>query len=169
MRLLAPSSAPEADTVVNPSVTHSGPVGAPLVVSKDGYLRLTLTAFCALGLRHLLSGLDEDGESPSRKSAGASLASILGFTEWVSDTTPAVSIGWDWRLNTLGGQPRYVRDSEVRSNVMLIEPGVGDLGDAATSATLSAAIDALAWEALTEQYISNYYGWHLSNLTVTGG
>ena len=52
---------------------------------------------------------------------------------------------------------------------MLIEPGLGDLGDAATSATLSAAIDVLAWEAETSHYISNYYGWHLLNLTVTGG
>ncbi len=169
MRQLAPSAAPDADTVVNPGVTHSGPVGAPLVISKDGYLRLTLSAFRALGLRHLLSGLDEDAEYPGRKSAGASVASILGFTEWVSDTTPAVSLGWDWRLNTLSGRPRYVRDSEVRSNVMLIEPGLGDLGDAATSATLSAAIDVLAWEAETSHYISNYYAWHLSNLTVTGG
>lgn len=139
-------------------MSHSGIPGmVALVVSRDGYLRLTLSAFRAIVLRHLFSGLDQDSES-STHAAGASEASILGFTEWVSDTTPAVSLGWDWRLNTLGGRPRYVRDSEVRSNVMLIEPGLGDLGDLATSATLSAAIDALAWEAETGQYISNRYG-----------
>jgi uncharacterized protein DUF4902 len=166
MRLPAPSSPPDAGPLA-PGATPSGRLAALLVMSSDGYLRLTLSALRSLGLRHLFSGLDEDRESRSRKPAGASLASILGFTEWVTDTTPAVSLGWDWRLNTLGRRPRYVRDSEVRSNVMLIEPGLGDLGDAATSATLAAAIDAMSWEAETNNYISNNFGWHLSNLTVT--
>ena len=160
----APVAAPESESASTP---HAA--GAALVVSKDGYLRLTLSAFRAIALRHLFSGLDtdSDSETPNHHAAGASAASILGFTEWVSDTTPAVSVGWDWRLDTNAGPPRYVRDGEVRSNIMLIEPGLGDLGDLATSATLSAAVDALSWAAETSHYITNNFGWHLSNLTVT--
>jgi hypothetical protein len=155
------------NTPMREQAPSTGPTGVALIVSNDGYVRLTLSAFRAIALRHLFSGLDEDEESGASSAAGASESSILGFTEWVSDTTPAVSLGWDWRLNTIGGGARYVRDSEVRSNVMLIEPGLGDLGDLATSATLSTAIDALAWEAAIGHYISNQYSQHLSHLTVT--
>ena len=162
----APLAAPDSDTGGNNGRPYAA-LGTALVLSHDGYLRLTLAAFRAIALRHLFSGLDEDAEGPGHDAAGASVASILGFTEWCSDTTPAVSLGWDWRLNTHGRRPRYVRDSEVRSNVMLIEPGLGDLGELATSATLSAAVDALPWATETNNYITNQYGWHLSNLTVT--
>lgn len=167
MHRLTPPATPDADTAADPGAAHSIPVRPLLVVSDDGYLRLTMAAFRRIGLRHLFSGLDDDTESRGHMPGGASVASILGFTEWVSDTTPAVSLGWDWRLNTTGGRARYVRDSEVRSNLMLIDPRLGDLGDAATNATLAAAVNALPWEAQTENYISNHYGWHLSNLTVT--
>jgi hypothetical protein len=160
----APVAAPDSEGGLSGG-TH--PVSAALVVSKDGYLRLTLSAFRAIAMRHLFSGLDTESEPPDHYATGASAASILGFTEWVSDTIPAVSLGWDWRLDTNAGTPRYVRDGEVRSNVMLIEPGLGDLGDLATSATLSAAVDALSWTAETNQYITKNFGWHLSNLTVT--
>jgi hypothetical protein len=161
----APVAAPESESDLRAGTPHTA--SAALVVSQDGYLRLTLSAFRAIALRHLFSGLDTDTEAPDHYAAGASAASILGFTEWVSETTPAVSLGWDWRLDTNAGTPRYVRDGEVRSNIMLIEPGLGDLGDLATSATLSAAVDALSWAAETNHYITNNYGWHLSNLTVT--
>jgi hypothetical protein len=170
MRQQAPSTGPDS----NPDLTISRPrsgasARVALIVSHDGYVRLTLSTFRAIALRHLFSGLDQDEDEAARASTaiGASKSSILGFTEWVSDTTPAVSLGWDWRVNTIGGGARYVRDSEVRSNVMLVEPGLGDLGDLATSATLSTAVDALAWQAETNHYISNQYGQHLSHLTVT--
>ncbi len=169
MRQQAPSAGPDADASLAAGGPRSGvPAGVALMLSNDGYVRLTLSAFRAIALRHLFSGLDQDEEESAASSAtGASESSILGFTEWVSDTTPAVSLGWDWRLNTLSGRARYVRDGEVRSNVMLIEPGLGDLGDLVTSATLCTAVDALAWEAETKQYISNQYAQHLSHLTVT--
>ena len=128
-----------------------------LAVSADGYVRISLTRFRTIALRHLLSELDED-EACSAAAAGACAASILGFTEWVSDTAPALSLGWDWRLDTSGMDARYVREGEVRSNLMLCEPGIGDLGDRATSATLCAAIDALAWQAETYNYITKRYG-----------
>lgn len=138
------------------AVRNSG--SAVLAVCTDGYLRLTLAGFRSICLRHLLSELDEDVAAPGLAAAGASAASIMGFTEWTSDTTPAVSLGWDWRLDTEGSEARYVREGEVRSNIMLFEPGIGDLGDLATSATLCAAVDVLAWQAETHNHITKRYG-----------
>ena len=144
------------DGAANPVPGSAAPA---LIVSEDGYLRLTLARFRAIHLRHLISELDEDAPLNGPEAAGATTACIAGFTEWISDTNPALSLGWDWRLDTSSGRDaRYVRAGEVRSNVMLCEPGIGDLGDLATSATLCAAVDALAWQAATHDHITKRYG-----------
>lgn len=141
-----------------PTTANRGSSGAVLAVCKDGYLRLTLAGFRSISLRHLLSELDEDISGPPASAAGASAASIIGFTEWASDTTPALSLGWDWRLDTEGSEARYVREGEVRSNIMLFEPGIGDLGDLATAATLCVAVDRLPWQTETHHHITKRYG-----------
>ena len=94
---------------------------APLTVSPDGYVRLTVTAFRAIPLSHLLSELDADVNLPPSTASGACLASIVGYTEWASQTTPALSLGWDWRIATTAGRVRYEREGEVRSNIMLVD------------------------------------------------
>jgi hypothetical protein len=139
----------------------------PLVVSEDGYVRLTLAAFCAIRLTHLLSELDADISPPRSSASGACLASIVGYTEWASQTPPALSLGWDWRIATCGTQVRYEREGEVRSNVMLVDARRRDLGAMATGVLLCDAVDTLGWEQAVNDYISNRYACHLSNLTVT--
>jgi hypothetical protein len=144
----------------------SGGSGRP-VVSADGYVRLTVAAFSAISLAHLLSELDADIHPPPRSASGACLASIVGYTEWASKGTPALSLGWDWRIVTTAGRVRYQREGEVRSNVMLIDARRRDLGALATEVLLRVAVDALGWERAVDDYISNRYACHLSNLTVT--
>jgi Domain of unknown function (DUF4902) len=139
----------------------------PLAVSPDGYVRLTTTAFRAIPLSHLLSELDADVGLPPSTASGATLASIVGYTEWSSQTTPALSLGWDWRIATAAGQVRYQRDGEVRSNIMLVDARRRDLGALATGVLLCVAIDMLEWERAVDHYISNRYACNLSNLTVT--
>jgi len=71
---------------------------APMIIlSEDGYVRLTLEAFLVTSLVHLVSGLDED--SPLISQEGGSLARISGYTEWVSATPPIITLGWDWWLD----------------------------------------------------------------------
>jgi Domain of unknown function (DUF4902) len=139
----------------------------PLMVSEDGYVRLTIAAFRAIRMTHLLSELDADVTLPPSTASGACVASIVGYTEWASQTPPALSLGWDWRIATLGCRVRYERDGEVRSNVMLVDKQRRDLGAPATGALLCDAVDALGWEQAVNDYISNRYACHLSNLTVT--
>jgi hypothetical protein len=140
---------------------------ATLTVSADGYVRLTASAFRAIALTHLLSELDADIGLPPSTASGACLASIAGYTEWASQTTPALSLGWDWRIETTAGHVRYEREGGIRSNVMLVDERRRDLGAAATDVLLCIAIDALGWEQAVNHYISNRYACHLSNLTVT--
>ena len=93
---------------------------APLTVSADGYVRVTAAALRAVPLAHLLSELDADLNLPPSTASGACLASIAGYTEWASHTSPALSVGWDWRIATDGCRVRYQRQGEVRSNIMLV-------------------------------------------------
>jgi hypothetical protein len=138
-----------------------------LRLSADGYVRLNLAALRAVQLTHLLSELDADMQTAHCRASGASAASIVGFTEWVSHTTPALSLGWDWRIATIAGQVRYERDGEVRSNVMLINARGRDMGETATGVLLCVAVDGLRWQRVVDDYISNRYARHLSTLTVT--
>jgi hypothetical protein len=142
-------------------------ISGALRLSADGYVRSTVAAFRALALTHLLSELDADVQAGSCRASGASAASIVGFTEWSSHTTPALSLGWDWRIATIAGQVRYEREGEVRSNVMLIDARGRDLGVTATGVLLCVAVDMLGWEQVVDDYISNRYARHLSTLTVT--
>ena len=71
--------------------------GLPIItIAPDGYIRLTFEEFRKISLIHLISGLDED-ELVSLQE-GATITEITGYTEWVSDTIPTISIGWDWAI-----------------------------------------------------------------------
>src|SRR6476661_3927679 len=95
------------------------PQSLGLLPSQDGYLRLTIGGLLATSLRHVFSDLDFE-TATTQHSTGASATTVVGFTEWASNTLAAVSLGWDWRLDTSGIRPRYLREGDVRSNIMLI-------------------------------------------------
>ncbi len=131
-------------------------VRAPMIaLSDDSYIRLTLETCLATPFVHLLSGLDDD--KPIIPQEGASLARISGYTEWLSTTTPTLTLGWDWGLDVSQGQPFYVRLGAPRSNIMLVDAIAHDLGPTKTSVLLETVIDALAWQKETHQYIVTRY------------
>lgn len=129
--------------------------GPMIILSDDGYIRLTLETLLITPLVHLLSGLDDD--KPIFFQEGASLAHISGYTEWVSTASPTITLGWDWGLDVSQGQPFYVRLGAPRSNIMLIDTMARDLGPTKTSVLLEAAIDALAWQEEVHKYIITRY------------
>lgn len=127
-----------------------------LTVSLDGYIRMSPSSFMALSLNHFLSGLDDD-IAPHTAEDGTQ-ALICGYTEWLSASTPAVTIGWDWHLNLVGGRPCYVRAGRPRSNVMLIDEVNGrDLGDDETSVLTIIKIDQSGWENDVLKHIAMRY------------
>lgn len=123
-----------------------------IAVSADSYIRLTFEKFWKMKLVHLVSGLDEDKSVCLQK--GAISTEITGYTEWVSDTTPAISVGWDWMIQAEG---RYQRISEPRSNLMLMDSRRQDFGPVKTTALIEIVIDEMAWQKLIQQYISRRY------------
>lgn len=129
---------------------------APMIIlSEDGYVRLTLETFLSTSLVHLVSGLDED--SPIHSQEGGSLARISGYSEWVSATMPIITLGWDWWLDVSQEQTVYVRLGAPQCNVMLVDVMQRDLGSAQTSGLLETAIDALAWQEEVHKHIITRY------------
>lgn len=125
-------------------------------IDPDSYIRLTFDEFRQLPLVHLISGLDED--KPILLPEGAIYSDITGYTEWVSDTMPAVSVGWDWMIQSTQVKGEYYkRISEPRSNLMLVNAQQRDLGPTKTAALIETVIDKIAWKNVISQYISTRY------------
>ena len=124
-------------------------------VSKDGYLRMTVSAFENIPLVHLLSGLDENNTDTDQLRTD--VCGISGYTEWISSTTPTISIGWDWRLDVTQGRPRYVLEGFPRSNLMFQDAERRDLGPTRTATVLKVALDTISWQEETMKAISDRY------------
>jgi Domain of unknown function (DUF4902) len=154
-----PSSGAKDLAVVRGAIQRRGTLNEPprLAVSADGYVRLTLATFHTIRLVHLLSELDPDDVAHSASPTGASAATVVGFTEWVSETFPALSVGWNWCLVTGNTTPRYERVGEVRSNIMLVDANGRDYGAVGTDVLLRDVIDALGWQDQVSHYITQRY------------
>ncbi len=127
-----------------------------LTLASDGYVRLSMATLQSLPLTHLISALDEyDGETHAGE--GATAAFICGYTEWVSNTVPVVSIGWDWQLQCLSPKTTFMRVGEPRSNVMLTDPSGRDIGAEKTATWLEIIIDELEWQGEVDRAIRTRY------------
>ena len=131
-------------------------VSPMLTIFPDGYMRLTVEELRQISLVHLLSGLDED--NPALLQGGATFSEITGYSEWVSTTSPAISIGWDWMLqSSQAGAVYYERASDPRSNLMLIDTQQRDLGPAKTATLIGKVVDKIVWRSVVQDYISTRY------------
>jgi hypothetical protein len=125
-----------------------------LAVSDDGYVRLTRTCLRELALVHVLTGLDLDEPECVRRTGGACATAITGFTEWVTRSDPALSIGWYWRLDAQ--RLVYERLDHPYSNIMLIDSHRRDFGHQASAILLGAEIDTLSWQRVVERHIRQH-------------
>jgi len=127
-----------------------------ITISPDGYMRLTFEEFQQIPLVHLMSGLDED--NPDLLQEGAVFAEITGYTEWVSTTMPAISIGWDWKFQFSQSEEYYYkRSSKPRSNIMLIDVQQRDLGPSKSDTLIETIVDQIGWQIVVQDHISTRY------------
>ncbi len=126
-----------------------------LTLSNDGYIRISLPQFQAIPLFHLLSGLEKS--YPANILGGAIETEISGYTEWISNTKPAITIGWDWVMGALHHVIVLRRISAPRCNVMLQDLSKRDLGPVDTVEHLEIFIDKLDWQATVQKHIAIRY------------
>jgi hypothetical protein len=126
-----------------------------LTVSDDGYIRLSFTKLHNFPFTHLLSGLDS--ENDDSVTAGASQSSITGYTEWLSDSAPQITIGWDWEMYFANSKVCLRRISEPRSNLMLLDASNNDIGYEKSTLLQEMFIDGLQWQPIVLEQINVRY------------
>ena len=129
-------------------------------LSSDGLLRLSIGELLSLPIQHLMSGVDAETalHRVQLTQACGRPTQISGYTEWVTASVPAVSIGWDWQLQLqpapqwwsqpLLAQPPFcwARLGPPRTNIMLVYAAGGDTGWHKNLALLGTVVDALPWQ-----------------------
>ena len=108
----------------------------------------------ALEIRHLMSGPDLEVSGGALR-CGTS-APLTGYTEWVGQASARLSIGWDWRLETLASGIHFVRVGAPRSNILVSEGGI-DLVCAENLAVLAAAVDRVDWQSAVCRAVFNFH------------
>ncbi|UUZ50693.1 DUF4902 domain-containing protein [Massilia sp. B-10] len=124
-------------------------------MSDTGYVYLSLAELENVVIVHLVSGVDED--APEECPGGAVTTSITGYTEWVSQGSRIITIGWDWQMQSEREGVHLRRVGKPSSNVMLQSPPNHDLGPHATRALLEQFIDGIDWQPETLKYINVRY------------
>ncbi len=120
-------------------------------ISPQGLIRLTYEALSAIPLNHLLSGVDTGGGD----DACGRPTELTGFTEWVTQTTPAITIGWDWKIEFRDGQSRYERLGLPRTNVMLVNGQGQDHGWDQNLSHLGRLVDSVSWSDKVDEAIKS--------------
>lgn len=113
-------------------------------MSPDGYIRLPLASLNMLSFVHLFSQPDDDFLNELREQTVP--AGLAGFSEWKSDSEPAVSLGWSWFVHS-GSERLLLAPDGVRSNVMMIDACGYDLGTAKTSGLFYVWLNVFDWQA----------------------
>jgi Domain of unknown function (DUF4902) len=111
--------------------------------SPDGYIRLSLTKLSMLPFIHLASDNDLDFLAELKEQTVP--AKAAGFSEWKSDTNPAISIGWGWFIHNKSDHI-YLAPDGVRSNVMLTDVYGYDLGQKTTSNLFDTWLSLFDWQ-----------------------
>lgn len=120
-------------------------------MSPDGYIRLRLASLSTLSFVHLFS--ESDTGFLQELQAQTVPACSAGFSEWVSDTNPAVSIGWGWFIHSDSERMMLAPDG-VRSNVMLIDMQGYDLGPQKTASLFGAWLNTFDWQPVVSMALS---------------
>lgn len=126
-----------------------------LCLSDDGYIRLSKIVLESIQLRHLDSGLYDD--SPHITADFDMACELLGYTEWVTDTQPAISIGWDWTIEHLHNPPKYKMVGLPFSNIIIQDSSFNDLESDVCMNYLVVLVNQMNWTKVVSASITKRY------------
>jgi hypothetical protein len=88
-------------------------------LGNNGLVFVEITELMCIPFKHLLTSLDED-YCNHRPSDCGRVAAITGCTEWLSETAPCLTVGWDWVVDERGSGERAWRLGLPRTNINLV-------------------------------------------------
>ena len=128
------------------------------MLCADGYMRCTVSELYALMLIHLHTAIDEDDMDLPDRTQGSLPALVHGYTEWISNAEPTVSLGWDWSLEWRNGHPHCQLLNLPRTNLMMVDADSHDLGDKKTLRILQDYIIQFDWSTVVVNATLSHYG-----------
>lgn len=125
------------------------------VITTDFRIKVHLDFFENLEFVHLHSAPYE--EPVSERPLGGILTVINGYTEWISNISPVISIGWDWELCYRNAICEYVKTGPAFSNIAfhskdLVHPILNE--EEQMQYLLDKKIAQIGWENKILQYIT---------------
>jgi len=113
---------------------------------------MTFESFQRIGISHLFSGIDDD--RPPINGVGANYSAITGYTEWVSNSSPVITIGWDWAMTRGETNASLVHAGIPGTNLMFLDQQNQDLGPEITRQMLSTWLCIFRWQSETMKALS---------------
>ena len=126
-----------------------------MCISEDGYIRLSLAELQNVHLIHLESGLYDD--TLTHKDITNKSCHIIGYTEWVTETEPVISVGWDWTIECYNSPPAYEMVGFPFSNIMLMDASRQDLEDDLAMRYIATYVEQMDWRDKVRVCITNKY------------
>jgi hypothetical protein len=126
-------------------------------ILPDGLLRMHRQDLSALGLSHLVSGLDDDSDERGGDRQCGACTTLSGYTEWVCDSEPRLSLGWDWQLDGQSADGRVCRLGLPRTNVLLLDRDGQALPWNESLQVLANFIDGFDWNTSAFQAVCVRY------------
>lgn len=132
------------------------PVPQPLIptLSGDGYIRLNPAQLKQVQLHHLHSYLYPESE-PHHGSTR--ITTIQGYSEWISQIQPSISISWDWQVYYETGATDYRMVGLPFSNLLLQTNQQQDLSADDSLSILAAWLNTLNWQEKIAHCIQTQY------------
>jgi len=90
----------------------------PVTLTDNGLVLVAISELMQVPFKHLVTSLDEE-QGNSQSNCGRA-ASITGYTEWLSETQPYLSVGWDWVVDEREQGSSAWRLGSPRTNVNLV-------------------------------------------------
>ncbi|WP_053007608.1 DUF4902 domain-containing protein [Pragia fontium] len=125
------------------------------VIMDDLRVKVHIDFFEHIEFIHLHSAVYE--EPANQHFLGGVATVINGYTEWVSQTSPVISMGWDWELRYENACCQYVKIGPIFSNVVFhASESTSPIQDeeAWTQQLLDNKIAQIEWQSKTGQYIT---------------
>lgn len=115
---------------------------------------MTFESFLQFEMTHAISGINED--IPPSSGLGASLYPITGYTEWISDSIPVITIGWDWEMTGYEGAAQLRHIGIPGTNLMFVCKEGNDLGTDKTLQLLKSWLGIFSWQTVTLNTIHHW-------------
>ncbi len=82
---------------------------------------------------------------------------MAGYTEWISETAPLISIGWDWKLDCIKQPIMYSMTGFPYSNLIVQDNNFMDLDQHESLDYLSKIVNNLNWQGQLLTLITDKY------------